>query len=186
MDALGLVYQVFLLGLFVDLLFLSAPALGSWIAASGPSRSLHRHTGSSLWAEMKSRPWSGGRLPLTSLERRPHTSDELQDRLAVRRGSRFGRCPGPVPSGGSFRSFPGVRIRIVVRGSGSLAIEVLQEMVGSEFDLLVSPLRGSVLAGDQAGSVHSPEVAVDEAVPGLDVPTCTFGQSEESLGGVFR
>jgi hypothetical protein len=34
---------------------------------------------------MKSRPWSGGRLPLTSLERRPHTIDELQDRLAVRR-----------------------------------------------------------------------------------------------------
>jgi len=54
MDALGLVYQVLLLGLFVDLLFLSAPTLGSWIAASGPSRSLHRHTGSSHWAEMKS------------------------------------------------------------------------------------------------------------------------------------
>jgi hypothetical protein len=51
MDPLGLVYQLFLVGLFVDLLFLSAPALGSWIAASGPSRSLHRHTGSSLWAE---------------------------------------------------------------------------------------------------------------------------------------
>lgn len=51
MDALGLVYQVFLLRLFVDLFFLSAPALGSWIAASGPSRSLHRHTGSSPWAE---------------------------------------------------------------------------------------------------------------------------------------
>jgi hypothetical protein len=53
MDALGLVCQVLLLGLFVDLLLLSAPALGSWIAASGPSRSLHRHTGSSAWAGMK-------------------------------------------------------------------------------------------------------------------------------------
>jgi hypothetical protein len=53
MDALGLVCQVLLLGLFVDLLLLGAPALGSWIAASGPSRSLHRHTGSSSWAGMK-------------------------------------------------------------------------------------------------------------------------------------
>ena len=43
MDAFGLVGQVLLLGLFVDLLSLSAPALGSWIATSGPSRSLHRH-----------------------------------------------------------------------------------------------------------------------------------------------
>jgi hypothetical protein len=75
--------------------------------------------------------------------------------------------------------------RNVVRGSGSLAIEVLQEIMGSEFDLLVSPLRGSVLAGDQAGSVHSPEIAVDEAVPGLGVLTCTFGQSEEPFGVVF-
>jgi len=99
MDALGLVYQVLLLGLFVDLLFLSAPTLGSWIAASGPSRSLHRHTGSSLWAEMKSRPWSGGRLPLTSLEHRPHTIDELQDRLAVRRGLPVRPVPGSRPAG---------------------------------------------------------------------------------------
>jgi hypothetical protein len=49
-------------------------------------------------------------------------------------------------------------------GSGSLAIEVLQEIVSSEFDLFVSPLRGSVLASDQAGPMHSTKVPVDEGV----------------------
>ena len=90
MDALGLVYQVLLLGLFVDLLFLSAPTLGSWIAASGPSRSLHRHTGSSLWAEMKSRPWSGGRA-LASIEHRPRTIDATAGR--ARRAARAPASP---------------------------------------------------------------------------------------------
>ena len=68
---------------------------------------------------------------------------------------------------------------------GSLAVEVLEEIVGSEFDLLVSPLRGSVLTGDQAGPVHSTEVPVDETVPGFGVLTRTFGQSEVPLGVLF-
>ena len=70
-------------------------------------------------------------------------------------------------------------------GSGSLAIEVLQEIVGSEFDLFVSPLRGSVLASDQAGPMHSTKVPVDETVSGFGVLTGTFCQSEVPLGVLF-
>ena len=59
------------------------------------------------------------------------------------------------------------------RGSGSCAVEVLQEVVGGELDLLVSPLRGPVLASEQARPMDTTEVPIDEAVPGLGVTAGT-------------
>jgi len=46
-DAIGLVREVLLLSLLLELLLLSTPALSSQVAASGASRSLHRHSVSS-------------------------------------------------------------------------------------------------------------------------------------------
>jgi len=69
-----------------------------------------------------------------------------------------------------------------MRGLGSLAIEMLQEIVRSEFDLFVAPLRRPILASDQARSVNSSKVSVDESVSALGVFARTFRESEVPLG----
>jgi hypothetical protein len=61
--------------------------------------------------------------------------------------------------------------------SGSRFVEVLEELMGSELDLLVSPFGCSVLASDQAHSMETPEVPVDECVSGLGVVGRTVSES---------
>jgi hypothetical protein len=51
--------------------------------------------------------------------------------------------------------------------SGACVVEVLQELMGRKLDLFVTPLCGPVVAGDQAHSMDTAEVPVDERVPGL-------------------
>jgi hypothetical protein len=46
-------------------------------------------------------------------------------------------------------------------------IEKLEEIVGCQLDLLVPPLGGAVVAGNQAGAMQPAEVSVDERVSGL-------------------
>ena len=54
--------------------------------------------------------------------------------------------------------------------------------MGRELDVLVAPLGGPVDAGDQAGPVDTPKVAVDEAVPGLRLIRRAVGQAQMPLG----
>jgi hypothetical protein len=53
--------------------------------------------------------------------------------------------------------------------SGARSIQELQEIVGRELDLLVSPFCGAVMARDQAGAVEATEVSVDEGVSRLSL-----------------
>lgn len=51
--------------------------------------------------------------------------------------------------------------------SGARSIQELQEIMGRELDLLVSPFCGAVMARDQAGAMEAAEVSVDEGVSRL-------------------
>ena len=57
-------------------------------------------------------------------------------------------------------------------------VEQLQELVGGELDLLVTPFRGPVMGGDQPGAVQAPEVAVDEGVARLGLVGRAIGEPE--------
>ena len=63
-------------------------------------------------------------------------------------------------------------------GSGVAGVEALQQVVGGQFDRLVPPLGGPVHAGDEAGAVHPPEVAVDERVARLRLVVGPVGEAE--------
>src|SRR5450432_535318 len=63
-------------------------------------------------------------------------------------------------------------------GAGAGAVEVLQQVMGCEFDLLVPPLRGPVLTCDQAHAMDTAKVPVDERVPGLGLVGGAIGQAE--------
>src|SRR4029079_12273293 len=65
-----------------------------------------------------------------------------------------------------------------VRRSGAHAVEVLQQLVGSQLDVLVPPLGRAVDAGDQPGPVHAPQVAVDEGVARLGLVVGALGETE--------
>jgi hypothetical protein len=54
--------------------------------------------------------------------------------------------------------------------------------MGRELDVLVAPLSRSIVAGDEPASMDSPEIAVDERVPGLRVVGRSLGQPEVPLG----
>jgi hypothetical protein len=71
------------------------------------------------------------------------------------------------------------------KGSGSLVVEVLQELMGGELDLLVSPLGGPVLTSDQAHPMDTPKVPIDERVPGLGVVGRTRSEPQMPLGVVI-
>ncbi len=65
--------------------------------------------------------------------------------------------------------FPGApATRAEARGAAAsldaLSVEVLQELVCCELGLLLPPLRGAVVAGDQPHPVQTAEVAIDERV----------------------
>jgi AcrR family transcriptional regulator len=76
---------------------------------------------------------------------------------------------------------PGARRR---RSSGAPFVEVLQELVCCELDLLVPPLRGPVVAGDQPHAVQTAEVAVDKRVARLRLLGRALGKAEMP-GGVL-
>src|SRR5262245_14918544 len=57
-------------------------------------------------------------------------------------------------------------------------VEVLQQVVGGQFDSLVTPFRCAVDAGDQAGAVDAAEVAVHEGVARLGLVGCPLGETE--------
>jgi hypothetical protein len=71
-----------------------------------------------------------------------------------------------------------------VGGSRSSVVEVLKKVMRSELDLLVPPLGRSVLTSDQAHPMDTPEIAVDECMPGLGVIGRTVRESQMP-GGVL-
>jgi hypothetical protein len=78
----------------------------------------------------------------------------------------------------------GAGARGTAASSAGLSVEVLQELVCCELDLLVPPLRGTVVAGDQPHPVQTAEVAVDERVVRLRLLGRALGEAEMP-GGVF-
>ena len=54
--------------------------------------------------------------------------------------------------------------------------------MGGEFDLLVPPLGGPVVTGDDAHPVQPPQVAVNKRVPSLGVLAGTVGEPEVPAG----
>src|SRR5689334_11160006 len=62
--------------------------------------------------------------------------------------------------------------------SGMPGVQALQQVVGGELDILVPPLGGPVLAGDDAHAVQTTQVAVDECVPGLGLVLGGVGEPE--------
>ena len=80
---------------------------------------------------------------------------------------------------------PGARVAAAPSGSRTRVVEVLQELMGGEFDFLVSPFCGPVLTRDQAHPVDAPEVPVDEAVPRLGVVARTAGEAQMPCGVVI-
>jgi hypothetical protein len=67
-------------------------------------------------------------------------------------------------------------------GSRSAVVEVLQELMGGELDLLVSPLGRAVMTSDQSHPVDAPEVPIDECVSGLGVVARAVGESQMPCG----
>ena len=54
-----------------------------------------------------------------------------------------------------------------------------------ELDLLVPPLGGTVVAGDQPHPVHAAEVAVDERIPRLRLLGRALGETEMPIRVFF-
>ena len=57
-------------------------------------------------------------------------------------------------------------------------IEQLEQLVRGELDLLVLPLARTVLARDQARSMHATEIAEDEGIATLGLVRCSVRQAE--------
>jgi hypothetical protein len=62
------------------------------------------------------------------------------------------------------------------------AVQALQQIVGGEFDVLVGPLGGPVLTGDDPHPVQTAEVAVRERVPGLGLAGGAVGERQVPSG----
>src|SRR6476646_9068155 len=76
---------------------------------------------------------------------------------------------------------PGSWVAVATRFSSPLRaprVQILEELVRSKLDLLVAPLGGSVVAGDQAHPVQPPEVAVHERVARLRLVSGAVGQAQ--------
>ena len=61
-------------------------------------------------------------------------------------------------------------------------VEVLQELMGGKFDVLVAPFCRPVLTCDQSHPMDAPEVAIYECVSRLGVVVGTVGESEMPFG----
>jgi len=53
--------------------------------------------------------------------------------------------------------------------SNACVVQQLQDLVGCELDLFVTPFRRAIMAGDDPRPVQTAEVAIDECVAGLCV-----------------
>lgn len=69
------------------------------------------------------------------------------------------------------------------RKSASL-VEALRQLMGCELDLLVPPFSRPVMAGNQAGPMNSPKIAIDEGVSRLCLVPGVIGQAQMP-GGVL-
>ena len=63
-------------------------------------------------------------------------------------------------------------------GSGALRVETLQQVVRSQLDLFVAPLRGAIVTGNQTHAMDAAEIAVDECVPGLGLVRCAVREPQ--------
>jgi hypothetical protein len=61
------------------------------------------------------------------------------------------------------------------------AVQQLQELVGGEFDLLVSPLRSAIVASDDPGSMQASKVAIHECISAFRFVSRAFRESEMPL-----
>ena len=75
-----------------------------------------------------------------------------------------------------------LRIDVDREVSASCVVEVLQKLVGGQLDLLVPPLGGAVLTGDQAHPVDSPEIPVHKRVSGLRFVARAVGEPQMPRG----
>ena len=80
----------------------------------------------------------------------------------------------------------GIAAHGAAASSGALSVEVLQELVRCELDLLVPPLRRTVLAGDQSHPVQTAEVAVDKRVARLRLLGRALRKAEMPGGVLLR
>src|SRR3954464_16034834 len=65
---------------------------------------------------------------------------------------------------------------------GPYRVQLLEQVVRDELDLLVTPFRGAVMAGDDPHAVQAAEVAVDEGVPRLGAVVRALGEPEVPRG----
>src|SRR5207249_6644980 len=75
----------------------------------------------------------------------------------------------------------GIGRGLIASSQGQL-VQSLQEVVGSQLDLLVPPLGRPVEAGDDAHPVDAPEIPVDKGVPGLGLVGGAIGEAEMPPG----
>lgn len=86
-----------------------------------------------------------------------------------------------APSRG--REAPAAHFSIFIRRPRDRRLELrLEESMGGELDVLVSPRGGAILTRDEAASMDASEVSIDERVPCLGLVGRTFGESEQPLG----
>jgi hypothetical protein len=64
----------------------------------------------------------------------------------------------------------------------ALLVEILEQVVSRKLDLLVTPLGGPEVAGDDPGPVHPAKVATDERVSRLGFVGCSLREPEMPLG----
>ena len=64
----------------------------------------------------------------------------------------------------------------------ALAVQALQQIVSGEFDVLMPPLGGPVLTGDEVHPVQAAEVAIHERVPSLGLVGGAIGEPQVPLG----
>ena len=106
----------------------------------------------------------------------PSGADIYQTRC--RKRSTHRRCPATPDSASRFTGRPGPTGPGRTLSSGDPAVEVLQQLVRGELDLLVPPLRCTVVAGDQPHPMETTEVAEDECVARFGLLSRALGEAE--------
>ena len=91
----------------------------------------------------------------------------------------IGQHSGWVRSGSVLSVGASLGPRLSIR---SHVVEVLEELMRSELDILVTPLRGPVLTGNQARPMDAAKVPINECVSGLRIVAGTFCEPQMPLG----